>query len=226
MMEADTVPTLDPTRMKPVRRPRHHCGAGQAQASAFCSWHDLRQARSDPDDIPTDRSVARAMSSALLALKLFGVALLLAWLTGCASGPKQVVHTFSFDGWFDDWAESVDLLEFKYGDQYRMVQRKNDNGVGYSFGVYAPMPVAEFLYVRWRLKATGEVLEDRVDLRGRLPPDMHGHEVTFVIDGRQLYVYDVTPIEIPVELPKRPLKTYLSRYTVTHEVYPTNQLGK
>jgi hypothetical protein len=48
------------------------------------------------------------------------------------------------------------------------------------------MPIGEFLYVKWRIKATGEVLEDRVDLHPVLPWNMGHHTVTFVIEGRQL----------------------------------------
>ena len=76
------------------------------------------------------------------------------------------------------------------------------------------------------LKATGEVIEERVDLRGRLPQNMRDQEVTFVIDGRQLYVYLVTPTEITENLPKAPKRAWRSRYKVTYEVYPTNELKK
>ena len=166
-------------------------------------------------------AVIRTLARSLIArgLAAFVVALLLA---ACASHPKLVWHSFSADGVFDGWAQTVDLLEYKYGDQFAMAQRQNEKGLGYRFGVNGPMPVAEFLYVKWRLKATGEVIEQRVDLRDRLPENMEGHYVTFVIDQRQLYVYVATPTEIKVNLPKPPLKTYLSRHTVTYEIYPNN----
>jgi hypothetical protein len=87
--------------------------------------------------------------------------------------------------------------------------------------VNGPIPVGEFLYVQWRLKATGEVLEQRVDLRDRLPRDMTDHELTFLMDGKQLYVFVVTPRrkksfdEPPV------LKTWLSQYGHAYEIFPT-----
>lgn len=144
-------------------------------------------------------------------------------ITACATKPALVWHQFSFDGWFDGWAKQVDLLEYSYGDQYRMVKQKAESGkaLGYRGNVNGPMPVGDFLYVKWRLKETGEVLEDRVELRGVLPKDMSGHSVTFVIDGRQLYVYVMTPQARDSKLP-RPLKTYLSRCNETYEIYPTN----
>ena len=47
----------------------------------------------------------------------------------------------------------------------------------------------DFLFVKWRIKATGEVLEDTVDLKRRLPRDFSRHTVHFTVDDRQLYVY-------------------------------------
>jgi hypothetical protein len=161
------------------------------------------------------------------------VALLLA-LSGCAgvtqATPKLVFHSFSFNGWdyADKWADTVDLLEYSYGDQYRMVRRKAlgpDDSLSPQAGVSGPMPVGDFLYVKWRIKATAEVVEDRVDLRPLLPRDMTEHELIFVIDGRQLYVYLVTPT--PKHMGDPPiLKTYLSLFNVTYEIYPINTYTK
>jgi hypothetical protein len=157
----------------------------------------------------------------LIALCLFSMLLM---LSACTTGPRQAVHAFSFNGWSDHWAPQVDLLEFSYGDQYQMVRRKTQPGqwrLGYGYNVNGLMPIGDFLYVKWRIKSTGEVIEDRVDLRNLLPSDMEGQEVTFVIDGKQLYVYLVTPkAKRTVDPP--PLKTFLSRYTETYEIYPSN----
>jgi hypothetical protein len=105
----------------------------------------------------------------LLALFLAGL------LAACATGPRLVPHAFSFDGRKDGWHETVDLLAYSYGDQYHMVRNSLESPRSQVFpgrtalpsgtGVNGPMPVGEFLYVKWRIKATGEVFEDRVDLR-------------------------------------------------------------
>ena len=155
-------------------------------------------------------------------------------LSGCATGPVLVRHSFSFDGRYDHWANTIDLLEYAYGDKYRMVRNSLTDPSSPAFkgrtnipplaNVNAAMPVGEFLQVKWRIKATGEVLEDRVDLRGRLPADMSNHGVTFVIDGRQLYVFVITPTPITVNLPKPPKKTWLSRHTLAYEIYPNNEM--
>lgn len=145
-------------------------------------------------------------------------------LTACAGvgGPKMVNHAFNFDGWNDGWQSTAELLEYAYGDQYAKVRGKAKDGysAGVSFGVNGAMPVGEFLYVKWRLKATGELVEERVDLHDRLPRDMTDHELTFVIDAKQLYVFVVTPQIQAKNVKQRSHKTWLSRYNVTYEIYP------
>ncbi len=145
-------------------------------------------------------------------------------LMACASvgGPKMVNHAFNFDGWNDGWQPTVELLEYAYGDQYAQVRRKAQDGysAGVTAGVNGAMPVGEFLYVKWRLKSSGEVLEQRVDLRDRLPRDMTDHELTFVLDGKQLFVFVITPQRQATNLKQRTHKTWLSRHNVAYEIYP------
>jgi hypothetical protein len=148
-----------------------------------------------------------------------------ALITACASvaGPKLVVHAFNFDGWNDGWKATAELLEYSYGDQYAKVRGKAQDGysAGVSSGVNGAMPVGEFLYVKWRLKANDEVLEQRVDLRERLPRDMTDHELTFVIDGRQLHVYVVTPERKKAYAEPPVLKTWRSKFAKAYEIFPT-----
>lgn len=51
------------------------------------------------------------------------------------------------------------------------------------------MVVGKDLYVKWRIKSTGQILEDTVDLRSRSPFSIQNHELRFIIEGTQLYVY-------------------------------------
>jgi hypothetical protein len=144
-------------------------------------------------------------------------------LAGCVSGPPQAAHAFEFDGWNDKWNATIDLLEYGYGDQYQMVRRKatTDQPLKPAAGVNGLMPIGEFLYVKWRIKVTGEVIEDKVDLRSKLAKNMFEHRVTFVIDQKQLYVYLVTPVWKKVGTPPI-LKSHWSETYVTFEIYPTN----
>jgi hypothetical protein len=151
-------------------------------------------------------------------------------LQGCTgSGQRQVFHSFNFDGLNDGWysgpQSNVQLQEYSYGDQYRMVRDKvkaGDEFLPPTTSVSGPMPIGEFLYVRWRLKDSGEMIEHRVDLRDRLPWDMRNKEVTFVIDGKQLYVYLVTDQGKEYGTPPV-LKTWISKQYVTYEIYPSSK---
>ena len=55
-------------------------------------------------------------------------------------------------------------------------------------------------------------------LRQRMPADIKGHRLTFVIDGKQLYVYLVTPKAKTKGYQDQ--RTYLSYSWVTYEIYP------
>lgn len=147
---------------------------------------------------------------------------LLVVMAGCATGPKLVSHSFNYNGFNDKWANQVDLLAYSYGDSYYKLNDKAAPGstLGAQNIVNGPIPVGDFLYVQWRLKATGEVLEQRVDLRDRLPRDMTDHELTFLMDGRQLYVYVVTPRRKKSSDEPPILKTWLSQYAHAYEIFP------
>lgn len=129
------------------------------------------------------------------------LAALLVWLIllssfGCASGPRLVDHAFGFDAVAD--SPGVQVLDYRYGQSgapgSSMPERvRKDVGVAGGTHTSGPMVVGDSLYVRWRNRATGEVSEDTVDLRGRLPPDIAGHQVYFVVQERQLRVYLVSP---------------------------------
>lgn len=72
--------------------------------------------------------------------------------------------------------------------------------MGVNGGVSGPMRVGDFLYVKWRIKETGVLLEKRVDLRDRLPKDMTDQMLCFYIMGEHLYIYVITP-EWPAKKP-------------------------
>jgi hypothetical protein len=149
-------------------------------------------------------------------------------LAGCATGARTSYHTFSFDGWNDNWAKTVDLLEYDYGGAHSMVQRKaesEENTLGYRTSINATMANGEYLYVKWRIKSTGEVIESRVDLRGRLPDNMFDQGVTFVIDEKQLYVYLITAEKKKYMSPPV-LRTSRSNHYVSYEIFPTNTFKK
>ena len=62
-----------------------------------------------------------------------------------------------------------------------------------SEGVSGFIPVGEFLYVKWRIKGSDKIYEDRVDLTQRLPENMDHLEIHFTIRGPQLYIFVTWP---------------------------------
>jgi hypothetical protein len=128
--------------------------------------------------------------------RLIGIVLSLLLLSACASGSRQVDHAFGFDAVAD--SPGAEVLDYRYGQSrapgVRMPEWvKKDIGVAGGTHTSGAMAIGENLYVRWRLRDTGEVLQDTVDLRGRLPADMAGHEIYFIVRRRQLLVYVVSP---------------------------------
>lgn len=154
------------------------------------------------------------------AFAKFLLTLMLVFLTSCAIAPRETYHGFSFDGWLDQWASGVDLLAYSYGDRYHMVRRSvppDRESLGMSAGVYGLMPVGDFIYVKWRDKVSRMVYEVHVNLKGKLPDDMYGHRLTFVIIKNQLHVYLLTD-KINFKGYKD-LPTYLSRNYVGYEIF-------
>lgn len=150
------------------------------------------------------------------------------WLLGalvfgaCASGPAVVDHAFGFDARVD--SPGIEILNFRYGAS-GMPGTSGDVGIrqfGRSpqvTGINGPMPLGDTLYVKWRIKSTGQEFEETVDLRSRLPSNMKRHEVYFVVQGPQLFVYltDLTtpkPAAMPIVGPFK-VQSY-----VTRQIYP------
>ena len=156
-------------------------------------------------------------------------------LAACAAGPRTAFHAFSFDARFDGWLEDTDLLIYNYGSEYSMV-RKDLNDPNYALHylnlstlrqqgtVTGEFPVGDFLEVKWRVRSTGKIYHEKVDLRPLLPRDMDDCTVTFVIDGPQLYIYLVTAQHRPDDSPLTH-KTALSQFDVTYELFPRNELA-
>jgi len=123
-------------------------------------------------------------------------------LIGCAMSGQKFANQ-SFD--FSYKSTEIDILDWQYGEhgyvgnEHQALPRAPkyivDQGlpVGGGGGMSGGMPVGDFLYVKWRIKATGEIHEDKVDLRGKLPKDMNNHGIHFIVKGAQLYVFLVPP---------------------------------
>lgn len=125
------------------------------------------------------------------------VGLVLLGLAACTTEPRLPDHAFEFDAVHD--SPDIEVLNYQYGNSKLPGVRppewalKKEGYVAGGTGIHGPMPRGDFLYVKWRIKSTGKVLEDTVDFRSRLPADITDHRIHFVIRGSQLYVYLITP---------------------------------
>ena len=164
----------------------------------------------------------RAISLALvlvLGLGLVGVS--------CANGPTLVDHSFGFDVLAD--SPDAQLLDYRYGTSKQPGARPpewalREGKVRQQAGVTGEMVLGDSLYVKWRIKSTGEVLEDTVDLNTRLPNDITDHKVYFVIHGREIHVYLVSPDLRPPGHPVVGPKKY--QYFKVYQIYPTSTRSK
>jgi hypothetical protein len=152
---------------------------------------------------------------------LISVSVLVA-IAACATNPNVVNHSFGFDTRKD--GQDAVVLDYRYGDSKLPVQAPNwavKQGKTFAFeAVHGPMAKGDSLYVKWRSTTTGQVYEDSVDLRHRLPAEITGHTIYFTIKGAQLYVYLISPANVarpPDSAPNGP-GTYRGRNIVT--IYP------
>lgn len=149
---------------------------------------------------------------------LLALALLLA---GCASKPRLVYHSFGFDMLAD--SPDAELLDYRYGTSMQPGARPSEwslkqGKIRQYAGTTGEMVLGDSLYAKWRNKSTGEVLEDTVPLSGRLPGDITNHQVYFVIEGRQLHVYLISPDFRPRDFPVIGPKKY--RDFKVYAIYP------
>lgn len=155
-----------------------------------------------------------------LARWLAGLGLTLA-LVACSSTGQVVDHSFGVD--IRKAVPPVQVLDYRYGES-KLPVRADDWAIkeGRTFGfdgVTGPMLLGDSLYVKWRLKETGEVFEETVDLRHRLPRDMKDKKVYFDIKGAQLFIYVISPEYLPKGAPRSPIRTYYNHPYTT--IYPT-----
>lgn len=156
----------------------------------------------------------RKLSRWIAALAVIGL------LTACALGRDVVRHSFSFDVSQDN--QDAEVIDFQYGNSKSPVraseQALRDRQTYQANGVSGPMLRGEFLYVKWRIKSTGIVYEEKVDLRHRLPRNITDHRVYFMVRGSQLYVYLVSPEKRPPDMPSIGPSLYQSRKVF--QIYP------
>lgn len=113
-----------------------------------------------------------------------------------ALGGGMFIHNFGFDTLED--SPNIEILDFQYGNsgQYGTYADKHRVSEGKIFAqsnTHGAMPKGEFLYVKWRIKESGQIYEDKVNLKTRLPENIDNCGIRPVIRGTQLYIYVIPP---------------------------------
>ena len=111
------------------------------------------------------------------------------------TGGRMVDHSFAFDALRD--SRDVEILQYRYGDDggfnTRSTPAEIQSGKGImSANTTGDMLLGKDLYVKWRIKSTGQVIEDTVDLTSRLPFNMKRKRLRFIVEGEKLYVYVIS----------------------------------
>ncbi len=146
---------------------------------------------------------------------------LTAGLSGCATRPTYEIHGFSFHTIVEE--QNAFVLDYRYGKQgsENAGASANHDRPGHPIsqhGQFGPMVRGEELYVKWQDRETGQLFEQRVDLRGKLPANLYNCEVTFRVYGDKIFVYVVTPQpRDPLSAPVGPIR-YRNRSVI--QVYP------
>jgi hypothetical protein len=145
----------------------------------------------------------------------------LASLTACATGQQRAFHFFAYGARID--RKGIEVLDYEYGEVKHAPRIVGgiSRGARQSISYNGVMPVGSFLYVQWRIRETGQVCEDRVELASRLPRSMKEKEIYFVIDGCQLNIFLIEYRERrPAGWP--PIGPKVTQYLKTIEIYPAN----
>lgn len=145
-------------------------------------------------------------------------------LQSCAWGQTMVFHSFNFNMHHD--SPDAEILDYQYGvsSQYGTYANKATVQRGEAIqqhSISGVMPRGDFLYVKWRIKQSGEVYEDRVDLSTRLPADIKDCGIHFVVKGPQLYVYLIPPPGVwSAGAMRKSATEKVSVYLKQHQIYP------
>ena len=110
-----------------------------------------------------------------------------------ASG--RAFHSFQFDPSRE--SSNTETLYYQYGDSREHGLRTDleDAAKGKSrqgINTSGDLPVGDFFYVKWRNTLSGQIHEDRLDLRPLLPSSMYRWRLHPIIEGAQLYLYLVS----------------------------------
>lgn len=168
------------------------------------------------DSLPKNISIHINLIAGVVVLK---------FMAGCASGSYVVDHSFEFDARYD--IPYVEVLDYRYGNSNSPGVRGCPKqylqcpAVPQSAGVSGKMLLGDVLYVKWRKNLGGEVFEETVNLRARLPQDMNKKRIRFAIGGSKLYVF---VIDLDSRIEPNPCPSQGERHRLDHSSIPLERV--
>lgn len=162
-------------------------------------------------------------SEALVRLwRTVGLGLFILVLSACAGGQQLPVHSFVFDAIND--SPDAEVIDYRYGNSKQPSAsapewQKAANKVRQGVGINGAMLRGDTLYVKWKIKASGEIHEDTANLKACLPQDISEHIIYFKINGSRLDVYLISPQKRAESDPPGPLRMYSDLKVMT--LHPT-----
>ena len=156
-----------------------------------------------------------------LVMHWLGASLFAFAIAACSANQGIVMHAFGFDARWD--SPDIEVLDYRYGNSKQPSARApawalQESRVPQMVGTTGEMLKGDDLYVKWRIKSTGTIHEDTVDLRNRLPVNIKDHRIYFIVKDTQLYVYLITPERRPPDMP--PNGPRQTQYLKTITLYP------
>ena len=105
---------------------------------------------------------------------------------------NRTLHSINFDPYKD--STGIELLYYRYGSANEFGLRTTPGQAASGkpvpgTGMTGELPVGADFYAKWRVVSTGQIIEDTVNLKSRLPLYMHKQEIRPIIEGSQLYIY-------------------------------------
>lgn len=142
-------------------------------------------------------------------------------LSSCALAQRLTDHAFRFDTRRD--SPNIEVLDYRYGNSKQPGARPDADElktgvIPQRTNIIGPMLRGDSLYVKWRIKSSGEVHEDTVDLTSRLPTNITDHRIYFVVKGAQLYIYLISPDRRAENEPPGPIRMFSHLKVAT--IYP------
>jgi hypothetical protein len=154
--------------------------------------------------------------------------LLITGIQACAVTTVPEWHSFEFDAVFE--MNDIEIVDFRYGNgpafpirtRCMPVSEREDKCLqGTSANLLTE--IGETLWVKWKIKSSGLVFEDTIEIKKLLPKSINGMTIFFIIRDKQLSLYLNTFQPRP---PVWPVYPGVRKSGKIYQLYPTSNLDK